>query len=356
MAIQSILRPLCVLLLPSLSACSALQNMEDMKKTTENMAKTTEGMAGQIDLSVYLQTMIYQQGRQGGGAQARNQAYEHLVNSPDIFTKLDKANEYMVAFDYQLWADFGKDTRALLDNYRQSAVREFLTLVKRFIPADRIPDPTSSDNDMLTLYALVANLHKINPIRDNLNKTRGLPVESMMTLLRNGLAAGREEAYVKGEKPIEPYMTEVLREQENVVFLLKMRANFLPAIVLGRCTELSSKEWTKRWKAKIQVVRGKLESNLLGPEQNFKSLRYLNEVMEEEAKVLAVLEENGISPDLHADLVQAFQSLKIPRQGAVSPQWRSLSEQSARSSAMWDEIRQFDGHVTRLLQAAGAAR
>ena len=217
-----------------------------MRESTDAVAKTSEGMA--TDTSAMRQSTdavrhstevvantsdnMYRDKRQSDAAMARAEALRNLTAATDQIAKLTYASEYLMAFEFQLWKNTGKDDAAYLDVLRNDAVSEFMREMHRFIPRNKSLSPASKNNDMKSLYAIVAVMESINTNSVQQPTELG-DLGGMLELLRRGLTAGAEvKALHLASDALPKYQKSVLEFQSDAVYLLNLRVNFIPAMLV----------------------------------------------------------------------------------------------------------------------------
>ena len=215
------------------------ESTEEVAKTSEGMATDTNAMRASTDAvrqstEVVAKTSdnMYRDKRQSDTAMARAEALRNLTAATDQIAKLTYASQYFMAFEFQLWKDAGNDDATYLDVLRNDAVSEFMREMHRFIPRNKSLSPASKNNDMKSLYALVAVMESINA-NSVQRPTEPEDLGGMLELLRRGLAAGAEvKALNLANDSLPKYQKSVLEFQSDAVYLLNLRANVIPAMLV----------------------------------------------------------------------------------------------------------------------------
>ena len=226
-------------------------NTASMKSTTEDMARTTGSMhASTEDLKRISSDLdrktgdLYQDNRQGLSLQLRLNALKDMNAAKKQLAKIKYASLYFKSLEFQLWKDAGRDDQETLDHLRSEAVQEVIQSIDELAPeGKRSLSPLSESNAMLNLYALSAALHVLNDERripeissidNNLDSSaENHNPSGILDLFYKGLEARKSVSAdsVKTEE-YKPYQASVLKFEELVTYILRLRVNFLTAIAI----------------------------------------------------------------------------------------------------------------------------
>lgn len=232
--------------LTTLSGCSALKNMDDMKNTTATLSQTSSGMAKTIletnqgikESNAY-QASVEERIKfaayatsQGATADLRVKFLNSMKAEPTIAGKLKYAAMYMYGFEFQVWTPGIASVE-----YRQAlflkAVEEMIETIESLRKAADNANATSLSDRRNDLYALSATLHKFNIIQDEYNVLPGqekFPEYSMLNVITDGL---RKMADVKQNKvsleSLPLYQQRVQQYSNDFIYLLQVRYNFMGA-------------------------------------------------------------------------------------------------------------------------------
>ena len=77
--------------------------MSEMNKTMEDMSQTMDDMSSQMGQMNRELDKLGTDGRQGVSLGIRTQAWDRLVDSPDVDAKLAAAGAYHMSFEFQTW-------------------------------------------------------------------------------------------------------------------------------------------------------------------------------------------------------------------------------------------------------------
>ena len=234
-----------------------VENTASMNSTTEDMARTTGSMHASTEDLKRISTGLdrktgdlYQDNRQGLSLQLRLNALKEMNAATKQLAKIKYASFYFKSLEFQLWKDAGRDDQETLDHLRSEAVQEVIQSIDELTPkGKRSLSPLSESNAMQNLYALSATLHVLNDERsipeigsiDNNLGTDQNPNPSkenhhpsgILDLFYKGLGA-KESARAGTVKTDEykPYEASVLKFEEVVTYILRLRVNFLTAIAI----------------------------------------------------------------------------------------------------------------------------
>jgi hypothetical protein len=236
------------LALIALSACSKLNDMHDatmaMSATTAKMGATTEGMNGVMG-------EIFDSGRQGAALDLRTKQWENLINSSKLEDKGTFAGLYFLAFEFQLWANIGHDSRAgERERLEADAVKEFsrrLLGITHWAPEELDPFAGKNplkfgnvENEKASFNAVAASLEENNRKQEMTAADANTQALSMLNLITQGLRAGKEIREGKATLADFPeYVDLVLQREELMTRLLKARYQVLGLAVLGQLTPLT---------------------------------------------------------------------------------------------------------------------
>ncbi len=289
----NVITPLLILIF--LSSCSAIKNTEEMNQTTKDLYQTTTemnqttkemvGTTGEMknltqgmsettnemkdltqgmsdttrDMKILTELMVRDM-QQGLTNERRRGNLETMEKAPTMAAKLVSASHYYMSYEYQIWKNTGLDTREKLDQLYHLAVEEFFMDVRAYFTDRDMQDVGANhrDQNYRNLYALALAMHSVNPnalpqgsrtegdlvqireIGDGQEAVEGSDPSqvSMLDLIQYALFLGKEvyEGRVN-EDEIPSFARLVLVNREDALFLLRLRANFFPALVIGKLTD-----------------------------------------------------------------------------------------------------------------------
>ncbi len=274
------------------------ESTDSMLKKTDEVVKTTAGVEAKTD-------QVYSDSRQAQAMQIRTKALSDLEDTDDQVAKFSQAAHYFMAFEYQLWKGTSSDSPEKFAYLKRDAVDEFMRDVRRYIDERHPLSPAREDQKSKNLYALAATLHVINS--NSLPRAQGGSL-SMLDLLSDGLAAkAKVESGEVALADLPEYQKAVLTFERDVVYLLNLRLNFIPSMII---TELATKE--SRHLNKLDLA-----SMLLFPwrahveVKNLAHFNLYNELMGEVAKTQKVLRSTGLEPKQDRWLLKVLKKMRF---------------------------------------------
>lgn len=241
----------------------------DMAQTTTQMAKTTEGMSNKFDLQLaetytlsgrtkamsMTSDELYDALRQATGLQVRNEVWKNMLEAPTMYRKMVEAGKYFMAFEMQLWNQFGQDgTQAKRDSLAQQATKEFFFQIEELAKRDGSldltaePKPTdihSESNRMSAFNAVALALNQVNRKQLEFLGAMKKPsaVISMHSLILEALEAKSTVENLEYDKLGSklPFIREILVHEDRAVQLLRAQVNLAPLVFIDSITKLSEK-------------------------------------------------------------------------------------------------------------------
>ncbi len=284
---------------------SMQQAIENMSKKTDEVVKTTAGVEAKTD-------QVYSDARQAQSLEIRTKSLSELEDTEDQVAKLSQAAHYFMAFEFQLWKNTSTDSLEKLAYLKRDAIDEFMRDVRRYIPESHTLNPSRTDQKSKNLYALVATMHVLNS--NSLPKEKGGGT-SMVDLLSEGLLAkAKVESGEVKLSDLPEYQRAVLSFERDVVYLLNLRINFIPSMIV---TELATKNG--RYLSKLDLA-----SMLVFPwraytsERNLGHFRLYSELLDEAAKAKNVLRLAGANVKIYPGLVQILKKMRFRSQDSAA--------------------------------------
>ena len=235
-----------VLTLALVSGCGAMKNLDtmqastqdmtttthDLAKKTSNMADTTQHMDGTSNVILKYSDATFETMRMGGGLEARQHSLDEMEKASDQGAKNSCASEYLGSMEFQFWQP-KLENKAVREQLMATAVRDFFKKVREYI-IDRksvpsLANPTVfADPRTKNLFALAASLHFINDYQTELLDKTASPPVSMLSMIAEGLKVkSLEESGKIDSASIPAYRKEVLRSEQDAVYILQVRQDFL---------------------------------------------------------------------------------------------------------------------------------
>jgi hypothetical protein len=329
------------------TGCSQLSDMSKMKDTTQQMASTTDGMAattagmatttsGMAQTTngmavttndVLAQTSdMYQDLRQGNSVTIRNQVLHEMEEATSLQKKISEAGVYFFAFEFQLWKGDARDNGQTLDQLYDCAMQEFTRILHDYLPDDLTKvDVTSivTNTKMENLEALAATMHQVNV-------TAKPGALSMLDLIKNVLQIKNQlDNGIIAEASLKDWQREGLLNYQELVYMVQMRANFLPVMTLAQISKIGSS-------GKISQDKDFLSYELSSWNSDFSNINleqlvtYTNWMNEADVDA-TFLQSVGESVQANKDVQKVYGNMKI-----VDGDLKGLPSagQSARKSAL----------------------
>ena len=293
-----------------------VQSTEAVKSATEKMGTTIEDLSKQSTAMRKDIGSLYQDLRQGDALKVRGEALNRMVAAQTLQEKLASAAKYFVAFEFQLWKGTGADNAGRLDLLRRDAVTELLYAVDAYVGPNSDSwsvSPAARDAKSLNLYALVATLDMVNTNQQT--EEGGVATEAiaggMMTLLTDGLGARASlDSGKLLESDLPKYQEAVLLAEAKAQYLIQLRQNVLPALLVNQLATTGSKTLSELelvgmalfpWTAKV----GEKERNLA-------ELQYFATLLDKTLVARDALVKMGRPVRMDEGLVVVLKNLRFP--------------------------------------------
>ena len=225
---DSVLFVLTLTLAVGFASCSQLRKLDEMGTATIEMGAKVDSTSVNTDAMNTNMT-------QGASLQSRNENLVLMNATESMSGKLFHAAAFNQALEFQLRQGVDRSAKKkghLLD----SALNEFFARSGDFtnLFGDLDTAPTSTDNKMKNLYALVATMSRVNANNESDSAA------SIRDVIEEVLKS-REALWSKGDA-IEAYQRTVLKYERQAIYMLQMRSNFLPVLVLGVITSMGDED------------------------------------------------------------------------------------------------------------------
>jgi hypothetical protein len=273
---------------------------EQLKELTQELAELTSGL-GQTTQSTYEDL------RQGNSVTLRAYALKQMTNAKAIEEKLSFAGIYMQAYEFQLWKGTGMDDQSVLQGLYYEGFLEFFKDVREFEDGSWNLDPTSTSMTNEDLYALAATMHEVNQNAVALDTANNTPQVSILSLIKDTLA--KKKDFESGKitwNSLQPFEQEILDSEQDAVYLLRLRENFLAIMTLSQLSNLE-----------YEGFIAKLGNFLLGITPDFTDLN-LAQIdtdttwIQEANTTHDWLVANGYDPMINWKLAHLYAPLKMP--------------------------------------------
>jgi hypothetical protein len=315
-------------------------NTKSMATTTQSMAQTTDQMNQQMEqLKALTNGMelttnaLYEALRQGNSVTIREQALDTMNQSKTQEKKILYAGIYMMAFEFQVWSNTGDDDEARRESLFQDLFIQLDKDLRNYMSSDKPSlDPTSTNNNMMNLYAMAATLHMINPLQQQLvDNDPKIQLYSALTLIEDAL---QDNADLNNGKvqwtDLKPYQQEALSNLSDLQYILQLRANFIPALVISKFTSLEYANFLSKLGTLTFGFSADLTDIPLG------SLYYYVSYMQEANANREFLQSVGSSADYNCRLTLLYKGMKLPELSEVTVARKDATTQ------MFDQLSEFE--------------
>ena len=329
-----------------LTACSIKKDAEEMKETTERVEKHAEHLSKRTDdleteavfdkayekTNEHLDLLFWENGKEG------KRGYPANI---DLMTYASSAIESMY---FQFWKGDYYETVGVLDRRFALAVETFFVRVSKYIPrhfdvnrvdiAGLIPVRNlRPSREQKALGALGSQLHRMRPeyVEAWMIRHAKDPVsfyDAILLALKNGEALERTETLAKT-------VGKILEYKQEAIYLLQMRHNFLPVMVMARMGDFQNRGLGGQLRAWLfgQTVQltHKDPSLSASPEQ----LKTWTEWLRQARQTRETLRAVGIEPRYNSTFVGLLKGLDfgqkeiLSRPGAIRSGRMALEHQLA---------------------------
>lgn len=303
-----------------LSACGVKKDAEEMKKTSEEIRQQTDSVAKTSNAILeqslhiskrtndleseltfkesYVLTLANLDYLFGKEVKEEEKGPEsHLSVDPDLLLYASAALQSMY---FQFWKGDFDEKLDVLDHRLQLAADTLFTRSVKHIPRDFEVNVYSPDRSYKAIASLGARLQDVRPEFTASLLQAGMKPFSLYDVLIWALA-GRDR--VKRQELLPKTIAKVLHWRQEAIYLLQLRHNYLPIVVVGRMTDLQ--ELNDFWKV-VAIVRGKTVSLAdFDPEQLIEWNSWLNQALDTRRQLRSI----GIEPKYNWAMHQMLKSL-----------------------------------------------
>ena len=282
------------------------QATQDMKKSTDQMVQTTSDLSKKTDDMKKATDDLYNDLRQADALRARTDSLSLMEKEGNQIVKINHAAHYFMAFEFQLWKGRGQDSPEKLDALRRDAINEFMRVIQGYISQSRSLSPLGMDSNSKNLNAMVAAMHSVNSNAIGTIKEDG---NGVMGLLKEGLKAKADlEAGKLALTDLPEYKKSVLEFEDDVTYLLQLRMNFLPAMVISQIGAPEGKQLNLLTQAKILLTPW---TPYVGS-RNIAQLDQCQSIMGAAQKVRAFLTTINVTPRYDDLLMHVLGNMRFP--------------------------------------------
>ena len=297
-----------------LSGCGVLKDTGDMMTATKKMpALMGQTIDGMNTTNKMMAEMCKGQGKLST-SDYRDKLLDQIDQSKDIGRKLSLAVKYHYAWEFQgMNKECGRTDEYSKKVFNES-IREFLESMHRFIDSRSKTSATSMDNDMNSLYAIVATMHYTNSLQEQDADLNGYKAVSMLDLLSDVVdASAKINAGTLSTYDLPAYVDSGRILLGDVSYLLKLRYNFLSAFAFGLATtDIVGDEATLFGKAKY-VLDG-IFNRPWSPDftnKNTSQINYYTLILERSMEARNLIEKLGENPATDKTIFKVYRSLNV---------------------------------------------
>jgi hypothetical protein len=245
-----------------LSACSAMKDADQIKSTSEDiktqsvhLAKRTNDLEAELSQKESYVTFLGQMALLFGEQPAAGVEWGDYVTDPlSPFSgekSLNSESDLILysgaavnAMAFQLWkGDYDEDISDLDTRFMFAAQVLFLKCLKH-IPRDFNVDVYSPDRSYKGLASLGTNLEQTNVRYGAVVKSKGLPQLSFYDLM---IMALRDRNSAQPNKLLPKATDMILQFQREAIYILQLRHNYFPMVVMSRMTKFPDLWAPGRW-------------------------------------------------------------------------------------------------------------
>jgi|GEM_PF-3085820 hypothetical protein len=217
----------------TVTACSLKDTAENVEHSTKNIEENSKHLSEQSDQIAARTEELLRGMRQLQMLTLLKDSRRELIASEGATLKLQKAMVFYAAFEFQKWTGKYTDTPQDLDELYALAVDLFFSSVDDLIPDSLPVDVMSPDNNWKSLASLAATMDFVDYKQKENMEAAGLQPVSIYALITEAL---KQEAQVNRGASVPRYVMKVLEWKKEALYLLQLRHNYFPAMVLARLT------------------------------------------------------------------------------------------------------------------------
>lgn len=296
------------------------QTSDQMNQTTQQLAQLTREMYEMTENLKRVATATYLQLRQGDSLSIRREQIHAMETSKTLSKKIAEAGSYFMAFEFQLkTASDDKnapkgdtpESRAVL---YQKAAGEFFRTAKEYLRPDSATAPGSDDPDQMNLYALALAMHQINPNQEALAGEQNFKPVSMLSLVTHALSLRQPLQQGKAKlSDLPAYVTEVLNNDEEAIYLLQLRYNVFSSLVLPEIAPIEQGSGPVN-SMKELILKLKMASQQWKPDfsrLNHVEIYSLSQFLKASLAMRGFMKSIGVKPMLDAKLEAIIKNAQI---------------------------------------------
>lgn len=286
------LRPCCICLVLIISACSLKDNAEKMVETSNDirdrsahLAKRTDDLEaelGKVETWKNFETST-----------------KALFANPSEAEMLLYAGATIEGLPFQVWkGDYNEDQNMMDIRFKYSAEYLFVRCLS-YIPRDFAVDRLLPNSDYKAVASLAVKLDRLsNELEMTYQKRKVTPrsfYDVVIEALTNRNIQARSEFYPKASAMILTYRREA-------IYLLQLRHNYLPMMVLGRITDLQERGNVGRLWMRLGISdANQVDLNAQGV--SFEEIKEWKTWLDQALATRQALRQLGIQPEYNSSFV-----------------------------------------------------
>ncbi len=168
--------------------------------------------------------------------QQLREAFTMIVDEEGVSKKLQQSLVYFGAFEYQHWQGDYEDRPEVREELMAKGLELFFADIDDIIDDDfDIQTPiVFAKNNWIVLSVLATTMSQMHPRQQHLADVIGFEAMSPYDLLKNGLLM--KDKYLAGEE-VPRYVSIVLENERIVHYLMQLRHNFFPFIIVSKLSD-----------------------------------------------------------------------------------------------------------------------
>lgn len=219
-----------------LAGCSFKKNMEDTKNNAEEM----KGISKSLKTSQEYLTIM---ARSGSSGAFTVEQFRKIKEANTVSEKLAEATVYFAGMEFQYWLAWGQDTQELRETMWAKNLEMFFIQVDQLIKNTYPMSGTwwslgyKPDAKMETLGVIAISMSKLAFEQLRMTKRSGIESISAYDMIKNGL---KYKADLDAGKPVPEWARIVIEKQKVATYLLQLRHNFFPLLVLSQMSTIKN--------------------------------------------------------------------------------------------------------------------
>jgi hypothetical protein len=313
----------------SLPGCQVVKDSKDMKKTLTELNRKADPLSKRIidveeeatfeasarSFDNYVEKLFAENDKTG------QLADRSVVTDADAAVFAGMAIKSMY---FQFWKGDYNDTKAALDDRYELALELFFARANKHIPRHLSVNEVEPSRSWKGLAALGALSDELRPEYVVALNKNSLPVLGLYQVLvqglKNDLRVGPHQDY-----GLKKMMAKVSHWRQESIYVLQLRHNFFPLMVLTRMSDLHQRG--KMGQLKFATLGFQVDLNppdktrQISEAQLIEWTRWLNKSLE----TVRVLRELGIEPQFNQSVATLFQALDFGQAKILRQPVESLS-------------------------------